>query len=81
MNTAVIAIVAAVIKEAVDLGPTIIKLANDAKPFAEKIVETLTGGREVSQEELDKLLTDVRALSSQLQAPYVGHDPESKTSA
>lgn len=71
MNPMIISVVAAVIKEAVDLGPTIIKAAENARPFAEKIVD-IFDGREITQEELDQLLVSAKALSSQLQAPYTG---------
>lgn len=64
---AIAAIVAAVIKTAVDLGPTIIKGVEEAKPFAEQIV-ALIGGQNVTQDQLDELLANVQALSKELQA-------------
>lgn len=69
----IIGVVASVIKTAVDLGPTVIKGIEDAKPFADAIVRTLTGG-EVTPEQLAELEAQIAALSAQLQAPMEGED-------
>ena len=69
----VIAAVSQVIKVAVDLGPTVIKVAEDATPFAQAIYTTLTGGK-ITQEQLDSLEAQITALSVQLQTPMDQED-------
>lgn len=59
--------VAAVIKICVDLGPTVIKGVEDARPFAEQILKLIHGDH-VTQEQLDALRAGADALSSQIQA-------------
>jgi len=63
----IIATIAGVIKAAVDLGPTIIKLEQDAEPFALAIYNNLFKGQTITQADLDKLEAAIAALSDQLQ--------------
>jgi hypothetical protein len=63
----IITVVASVIKTAVDLGPTIIKAAKDAEPFAANIVNTIIG-KETTKDELAQLEAAIADLSAQLQA-------------
>jgi len=64
----IIAVIAGVIKQAVDLGPSIIKLEQDAAPFAEAIYNTFKGTA-ITQDQLDALEAKITALSAELQAP------------
>lgn len=66
--TEIITVVAAVIKEAVDLGPTLIKSVKDAEPFAEVIINSLLG-KEVTLEDLNQIEKQIKALSAELQKP------------
>ena len=64
--TTIISVIAGVIKVAVDLGPSIIKLEQDAAPFAEAIYNTFKGTA-ITQEQLDTLEAKITDLSNQLQ--------------
>lgn len=57
--------IAKVINEAVVLGPTVIKAVDDAKPFAQLIYGLFTGTN-VTQAQVDDLLSKLDALSDQL---------------
>lgn len=71
----IITVVAGVLKTAVDLGPTVIKGVEDAKPFAEAIVGMLKGTN-VTDDQLAELEAKITALSSQLQAPLPPEDEQ-----
>lgn len=66
--TAIINLIATVIKTAVDLTPTVIKGVEDAKPFAEAIYHALKGDN-ITQDQLDQLEAKITDLSNQLQQP------------
>lgn len=66
---AVLEIVAEVIETAVKLGPTVIQGVEDAKPFAQALIDTLMNKKVISQTDLDALEAKVDALSAQLQEP------------
>jgi len=66
---AIIALVATVIKTAVDLTPTVIKTVEDAEPFAKAIWDDLINKKVISPTDLASLEAKLTALSSQLQAP------------
>lgn len=57
--------IAKVINEAVVLGPTVIKAVDDAKPFAQLIYGLFTGTN-VTQAQVDDLLSKLDVLSDQL---------------
>lgn len=65
--TVIIAAVSAVIKTAVDVGPGVIKLAEDAEPFAKEIVALFTGNT-ITQDQVDMLQKNVEGLGAELQA-------------
>jgi len=69
--------VAGVISQLVQIGPTVIKGIEDAKPFAQEIITMLTGGNtdQISQADLDKLTASIAALSAQLQTPLPDAQP------
>lgn len=67
MDPALIGAIATIIDSAVKLGPVVIKGIEDAKPFAEAIVEAILGGP-TTPEKLDALEAKIKALSDQLQA-------------
>lgn len=71
----IITVVGAVVKEAVELGPTVIKTVEDAKPFAEAIVNTILG-KEVTVADLTALEAQIAALSAQLQEPLPPEQPD-----
>lgn len=77
-TAAIIAAIAAILKTAVDLGPTVIKGIEDARPFAEAIA-SLIKGTDVTQDQLDELEAKVTALSDQLQAPLPPDDGTTTT--
>lgn len=70
---AIIALIAEVIATAVKVGPTVIKAAQDAQPFAKLIYDQIVNKKDVSQEELDELHAKLKILSDQFQLPL---DPE-----
>lgn len=72
---AVVSTVAAVLKQVADLGPLVIKGAQDARPFAELIVRTILG-REVTEDELTLLEQQIKVLSDELQEPLPPADEE-----
>lgn len=65
----VLEIVASVIQKAVELGPTVIQSVDDAKPFAQALIEMLAKGKTYSEAEIDALEAKIDALSAQLQEP------------
>ncbi len=65
--------IAKVIKTAVDLTPAIIKGVDDAKPFAQAIVEVLKG-QQITDDQLADLEAKITALSNQLQQPLPPED-------
>lgn len=67
MDAALVVAIASIIESAVKLGPIVIKGVEDAKPFAEAIVEAILGGP-TTPEKLDALEAKIAALSAQLQA-------------
>lgn len=74
MNAAaIIAAIAQGIKLAVDVGPSVIKGIEDAKPFAEAIYNTLKG-ENVTEEDLAALEARLAALSAQLHTPMEGEE-------
>lgn len=60
--------IAAVINTAVQLGPRVVKTVEDARPFAQAI-HKLFEGDHVSQQQLEDLHAQIKALSAKLQAP------------
>ena len=64
----ILEVLARVVKVAVDLGPTVIKGVEDAKPFAQEIYE-LFKGTKVTDVQLDALEARVDALADELQQP------------
>lgn len=71
----IIGMVATVIKQAVDLGPIVIKAASDAKPFAEVIVNALRG-KTITQDDLTAIEQQIAVLSAQLQQPLPPEQPD-----
>lgn len=67
MDPQIIAIIAAAIKSAVDLGPLVIKGIEDAEPFAEAIVNHILG-KEPSEVDVERLEARLADISAQLQA-------------
>lgn len=67
-TTAILATVSAIIKVAVDVGPSVIDGVEKAQPFAQEIYGIFTG-QNATQDTLDAALARVMALSDQLQAP------------
>jgi hypothetical protein len=65
---AIIAAVAGAVKTAVDLGPSVIKVIEDAKPFAQQIIDAI-GGKKVTDAQLAQLEAGIQALSDDLQTP------------
>lgn len=65
----VIEIIAAVIKTAVDVGPSVIKAVEDARPFAQTIYNNLVKGKTITDEDLKRIEDQIKALSDQLQLP------------
>ena len=65
---AVIGAIAGVIKTAVELGPTVIKGVQDARPFAEAIYNILKG-TDITQDQLNQLEEQISRLSAELQRP------------
>lgn len=63
---AIISTIAAIVKTAVDLTPTVIKGVEDAKPFAEAIYHALKGDN-ITQDQLTELERRISDLSNQLQ--------------
>jgi hypothetical protein len=66
---AIITAVSTVIDTAVKLGPTVIQTVEDAAPFAEAIVNSISGKKVVTQADLDAMTAQITALSAELQAP------------
>lgn len=66
--------IARVIKTAVDLTPNIIKAVDDAKPFAQAIIEVLKG-QQITDDQLADLEAKITALSNQLQKPLPPEEP------
>lgn len=77
--TTIIATIAAVIKEAVDLGPTIIKDVEAAAPFAQALFNNLFKGQTISQDDLTALESSVDALVSQIEEPLPADDGTTTT--
>lgn len=73
---AIIALVATIIKTAVDLTPSVIKTVQDAEPFAKAIWDDLINKKEITPEDLAALETKLAALSDQLQAPLPPVQPD-----
>lgn len=71
--SAILDTISKVVKAAVDLGPGIIKLEEDARPFAEAIWNTLKGTT-ITQTQLDALEAKITELSNQLQEPLPPDD-------
>lgn len=69
MNPQLILTVAGIIKTLIDVGPDVIKGVQDAKPFAEQLVKTIFGKKEVTAEELAELEAKIDDLAAQLQVP------------
>lgn len=69
MNPALIATIAQIIKTLVDVGPDVIKGVQDAKPFAEQIIKSLFGKKDITEEELAELRAGIDDLAVQLQVP------------
>lgn len=65
----IIALLAKVIKTAVDVGPDVIKGVQDAKPFAEQIYKTLIKREDITAEDLAELEAKIDDLANQLQVP------------
>lgn len=74
----VINTIATVINEAVTLGPTVIKAAEDAQPFAQLIYGLFTGTN-VTQAQVDNLLAQLDSLSAQLEADLPSDDGTTTT--
>jgi len=74
----IISTIGTVITEAVQLGPTVIKAAEDAEPFAQLIYGLFTGTN-VTQAQLDALQANLAALSAQLQEPLLPDDGTTTT--
>ena len=74
----IIAALSTVIKEAVDIGPTVIKLVSDAEPFAQQIFN-MFNGTQITQAQLDALVADAKSLSDQLMAPLPPDDGTTTT--
>lgn len=77
-TAAIISAVAAAIKAAVDLTPSVIKTVQDATPFAQAIVATIKG-KNITQDQLDQLEAQITSLSQQLQAPLPPDDGSTTT--
>lgn len=69
MNPQLILTVAGIIKTLIDVGPDVIKGVQDAKPFAEQLVKTIFGKKEITNEELAELEAKIDDLAAQLQEP------------
>ncbi len=75
MDTAqILAAIAAVIKTAVDLTPTIISAVEDATPFARAIYGLVVKGTNATQADVDAMLAEVNALNDDLQRPLPPDD-------
>lgn len=70
---AIIAAISAALKGIVDLGPGIIKLEQDAEPFAIALYNMVKGAK-VTQAQLDEGMARIGALSAQLQVPLPPDD-------
>lgn len=66
MNENIVETVAAVIMQLITLGPAVIKGVENAKPFAEVIVNTVLGGN-VTDEQRAQIEAQITSLSNQLQ--------------
>jgi hypothetical protein len=77
-TAAIISAVAAAVKAAVDLTPSVIKTVQDATPFAQAIVATIKG-ENITQDQLDQLEAQITTLSLQLQAPLPADDGTTTT--
>lgn len=75
---AVISTIATVINEAVTLGPTVIKAAEDAQPFAQLIYGLFTGTN-VTQAQIDSLLAQLDTLTAELQTDLPPDDGTTTT--
>lgn len=76
---AIIALINQVIKVAVDQGPTIIQVAEDATDFSKIVYNNLIKGQPVTQAQLDALGVDLAALSDDLQTPLPPDDGTTTT--
>lgn len=63
-----ISIAAIILTQIAKYGPTLIKTIDDAAPYAEKLVDLITGGN-ATQADLDAFLETIKANSAQIQAP------------
>ena len=77
-TAAIISVVAAAVKAAVDLTPAVIKTVQDAEPFAAAIVNAIRGDN-ITQDQLDELEAKISDLSAQLQQPLPADDGTTTT--
>jgi len=68
-TAAIVSLIAAVVKTAVDLTPKIIQTVEDAAPFAEAIYNDLFGGADVTPEQAEQLKASIAALEARLNKP------------
>lgn len=73
---AILAVISTVIKTAVDLGPSVIKLEQDAEPFALLIWDKLVNKKVITPQDIMALEAKLTALSAQLQAPLPPEQPD-----
>lgn len=71
----IVALVVAALKAAAEVGPIVIKTAENAKPFIMQLVSGLLG-RELAPDEQAKIEAQLDALSAQLQTPLPPADEE-----
>jgi|HubBroStandDraft_2_1064218.scaffolds.fasta_scaffold00003_42 hypothetical protein len=76
--TTILAAIASVISEAVQIGPTVITAAEDAEPFAQ-LIYSLFEGTTVTAAQITTLQTNLAALSAQLQQPLPADDGTTTT--
>lgn len=76
--TTIIETISTVINEAVTLGPAVIKAVEDAEPFAQVIYNMFTGAT-VTQAQIDAAMTQLAALSAELQVPLPADDGTTTT--
>ena len=66
---AIINAIAAAVKVAVDVGPSVIKAVEDAEPFATAIYDLIVKGTQITQADLDALEAKVDELADELLEP------------
>lgn len=72
-TAAILETISKVIKQIVDLTPTVIKTVEDATPFAEAIYNALKG-KNVTLAQLEELEAKITKLSNRLQEPLPEDD-------